>query len=264
MWIEGQFCVIAGPCVIEDEQLCFEIASNLKCICEKLGFTYIFKASFDKANRSSLSSPRGPGLIDGLRVLETVRSHFGIRVTTDIHEPWQAAQVASSIDLIQIPAFLCRQTDLIVAAGKTGLPVNIKKGQFMAPWDMSAAIEKAREAGARTVLVTERGTTFGYNQVVVDMRSLVYLKHLRQRVIFDASHSTQLGPRPLNDALTEAQFIAPLARAAVAVGIDGIFFETHPNPDRALSDGARSLPLSEVDSLLHTLAGIRDVVSSSN
>ncbi len=260
MWLEDRFCVIAGPCAVEQEQICFEIAAHVKRICAELGFTYVFKASFDKANRSSLHSARGPGLDEGLRILKAVRTQVGVLTTTDLHEPWQAEQVASAVDLIQIPAFLCRQTDLITAAGRTGLPVNIKKGQFMAPWDMLMVVEKARAAGAKAVFITERGTTFGYNQVVVDMRSLVYLKSAQQRVIFDATHSTQLSPHPEDDCASESRFIAPLARAAVATGIDGVFFETHPEPARALSDGTRALPLAEVHTLLRSLASVRDAL----
>jgi len=262
MWMDDAFCVIAGPCAVESLETCLEVASTLKDICDQLGFVYVFKASFDKANRSSLHSPRGPGITDGMSILAQVHSQLDVRITTDIHEAWQAQVVAPVVDLLQIPAFLCRQTDLLAAAGRTTLPTNIKKGQFMAPWDMLAAVEKVKEAGSETVFVTERGTTFGYNQVVVDMRSLVYLKRAAQRVIFDATHSTQLAPLSTYQGPSEPEYIAPLARAAVAMNIDGVFFETHPNPQIALSDGSRALPLSQVESLLKSLAVVRAATSA--
>ena len=227
---------------------------------EKAGFTYVFKSSFDKANRTSLSSFRGPGLEKGLEWLAEVRTRVGVPVTTDIHEPRQAEPVAEVVDLIQIPAFLCRQTDLILAAARTGKPINIKKGQFMAPWDMRYAVEKARAGGAEGVLLTERGTTFGYRNLVVDMRSLVIMRSLGVPVIFDATHSVQLPGGGEGASGGDRRFAFPLARAAVACGVDGVFMEVHPDPDRALCDGPNSLPLAEVPKILEVLRDLREVL----
>ncbi|QJA06932.1 3-deoxy-8-phosphooctulonate synthase [Thermosulfurimonas marina] len=254
--------LIAGPCVLESLELALEVASVLKEAAEKAGFFYVFKSSFDKANRTSLSSFRGPGLKQGLFWLSEVKQKVGVPVTTDIHEPWQAEQVAEVVDLLQIPAFLCRQTDLLLAAGRTGRPVNLKKGQFVSPWDMRYAVEKVRAGGSEKILLTERGTTFGYRNLVVDMRSLVIMRELGVPVIFDATHSVQLPGGAEGASGGDRRFVFPLARAAMACGVDGIFMEVHPEPDRALCDGPNSLPLAEVPTILKTLSKIREVLVS--
>ena len=253
--------VIAGPCVIEDKGTVFEVARAVKELQSLYPeHTFIFKASFDKANRSSLDSFRGPGLERGLEVLKEVKEELGLPVTTDIHEPWQAEKVAEVADVIQIPAFLCRQTDLLVAAAGTGKTVNIKKGQFMAPWDMENAVEKVRRSGGREVWVTERGTTFGYNNLVVDFRSIPVMEEFADKVVFDATHSVQR-PGGLGRASGgDRRFVPYLARAAVAVGADGLFFETHPNPDRALSDGPNMVPLNGFRELIGKLIKLKSCV----
>ena len=249
--------LIAGPCVLESEELALSVASLLADLAARLPVNVVFKGSFDKANRSSRDSYRGPGEVEGLRILAKVRERFGLPVTTDVHDPRQAVAVAPGVDLLQIPAFLCRQTDLLVAAGETGVPVNIKKGQFMAPWDMRNAVEKVSSTGNANVLVTERGTTFGYNNLVVDFRGLPAIRESVCPVIFDATHSVQLPGGAGNVSSGERKYVAPLARAAVAAGVDGVFLEIHPDPDRALSDGPNSLPLADVEPLLRTLLAIR-------
>jgi 2-dehydro-3-deoxyphosphooctonate aldolase (KDO 8-P synthase) len=249
--------LIAGPCVLESEELALSVASFLADLAARLHVNVVFKGSFDKANRSSRASYRGPGQAEGLRILAEVRRRHGLPVTTDVHDPRQAREVGPRVDLLQIPAFLCRQTDLLVAAGETGVPVNIKKGQFMAPWDMRNAVEKVFSTGNGNVLVTERGTTFGYNNLVVDFRGLPAIRESICPVIFDATHSVQLPGGAGNASSGERKYIAPLARAAVAAGVDGVFLEIHPDPDRALSDGPNSLPLADVERLLRTLLAIR-------
>ncbi len=252
--------LIAGPCVLESRELAFAVAKHLSSLASRLSFPVIFKGSFDKANRSSVRSYRGPGEREGLKILADVKKRFGLPVTTDIHEPRQAASAAEVVDLLQIPAFLCRQTDLIVAAGETGLPVNIKKGQFMAPWDMANAVEKVVAAGNRAVLVTERGTSFGYNNLVVDFRGIPAIRETICPAIFDATHSVQL-PGGAGDASSgDRRFIVPLARAAMAVGADGLFLEVHPDPGRALSDGPNSLSLRDVEPLVRSMLAIRAAV----
>jgi 2-dehydro-3-deoxyphosphooctonate aldolase (KDO 8-P synthase) len=248
---------IMGPCVLESEALAFETEKFLSELAARLSINVVFKGSFDKANRSSAASFRGPGAGEGLRILREVRERYGLPVTTDIHDPGQAEEAARSVDLIQIPAFLCRQTDLLLAAGATGIPVNVKKGQFMAPWDMGNAVEKVLSAGNRNVLVTERGTTFGYNNLVVDFRGLPRMRDSYCPVVFDATHSVQLPGGAGSASSGERRFVAPLARAAVAAGVDGVFLEVHPDPGRALSDGPNSLPLAEVESLVASLLAIR-------
>ncbi|WP_457567019.1 3-deoxy-8-phosphooctulonate synthase [Desulfurobacterium sp.] len=246
--------LIAGPCVIETEEILFKVAEVVK-ETQKLfpECKVIFKASFDKANRSSIRSYRGPGLDKGLRMLEKVKETFGLPVLTDIHESYQAEPVGSVVDYIQIPAFLCRQTDLLVAAAKTGKPVNVKKGQFMAPWDMENVVEKLRESGAKEIFLTERGTTFGYNNLVVDFRSVPIMKSFGVPVIFDATHSVQK-PGGLGSASGgDREFVPYLAKAAVAVGADGLFFETHPDPETALSDGPNMVPLKDFPLLVEEL-----------
>jgi 2-dehydro-3-deoxyphosphooctonate aldolase (KDO 8-P synthase) len=251
--------LIAGPCVIESEALCLAIATRLKTMGEELGLPVIFKASFDKANRTSVSGFRGHGLEEGLRVLEKVRRETGLPVLTDVHLPDQVKPVAEVVDMLQTPAFLARQTDLITAAAASGRPVNIKKAQFMAPGDMQAVLGKARAAAGSdggTIMLCERGSSFGYNNLVVDMRGLVIMRDMGCPVVFDATHSVQLPGGGGDRSLGQRQFVAPLARAAMAVGIDGIFMETHPDPDQALSDGPNMVPLSELPSLMRQLIAI--------
>lgn len=253
---------IAGPCVIETEDLTLEIASFLADLAHHRGFSIVFKASFDKANRTSLHSFRGPGLAEGLRILDRVRRQTGLPVTTDIHEPSQAQPAGEVCDLLQIPAFLCRQTDLLVAAARTGKPVHVKKGQFLAPWDMQFVVEKLRNAGCQNILVGERGTFFGYGRLVNDMRSIPILHQLDVPVIFDATHSVQEPGAQAGRSGGDRRMVAPLARAAVAAGADGVFFETHPRPEEALSDGPNMVPLAELPRLMETLRDLRQWVVS--
>ncbi|MEK7283507.1 MAG: 3-deoxy-8-phosphooctulonate synthase [Acidobacteriota bacterium] len=251
---------IAGPCVIESERHVLRMARALSRAAADAGVPFIFKSSFDKANRSSVGSFRGPGLLEGLRILKAVKSEVGVPVLSDIHEPSQAGPAAEVLDILQIPAFLCRQTDLLVAAGRTGRPVNIKKGQFLSPWEIRNAVDKVRSTGNERVLVTERGAAFGYQNLVVDYRSLVVMKESGCPVVMDATHSVQhpggLGDRSGGDA----RFIPCLARAAAAVGIDALFCEVHDDPKAAKSDGPNSLPLSAVGPLLRQVVAIDAVV----
>ena len=255
------FTLIAGPCVIESRDLALMLARELKAICEPLGIRYVFKASFDKANRSSGGSFRGPGMQEGLAVLAEIRQELGVPVLTDIHESHQAATVAAVVDILQIPAFLCRQTDLLLAAAEavrgTDKVINVKKGQFLAPWDMQQVVTKLQQAGAERIWLTERGSSFGYNTLVVDYRSLPQLRELGCPVIFDATHSVQQPGGRGTSSGGQRQFVAPLARAAVAVGVDGLFMEVHPDPDQALSDGPNMVPLHRVQPLLEQLIGLR-------
>ncbi len=256
-----RFLVIAGPCLLEDDQLNVAVAEHIADVARRLDVAAVFKASFDKANRTSLSSPRGPGLEAGAARLATVRSETGLPVLTDVHEPAQAPALAAAVDAIQIPAFLCRQTDLLTAAGATGLPVNIKKGQWLAPEDMRHPVEKVRSAGAASVSVTERGTAFGYGRWIVDMRSFAIMRELCGcPALFDATHSVQLPGGAAGGAASggEPRWIETLARAAVAAGADGLFVETHPNPTSAPSDGANMLPLERLESLLKGLLAVRE------
>jgi 2-dehydro-3-deoxyphosphooctonate aldolase (KDO 8-P synthase) len=251
--------LIAGPCVIESEALCLSIATSLKAMGEELGVAVIFKASFDKANRTSVNGFRGHGLEEGLRVLEKVRRETGLPVLTDVHLPDQVKSVAEVVDMLQTPAFLARQTDLITTAAASGRPVNIKKAQFMAPGDMQAVLGKARAAAGAdggTIMLCERGSSFGYNNLVVDMRSLVIMREMGCPVVFDATHSVQLPGGGGDRSLGQRQFVAPLARAAVAVGVDGLFMETHPDPDSALSDGPNMVPLDALPGLMRQLVAI--------
>lgn len=254
------FILIAGPCVIESEEMVFEIASEMKKIAERFEVDYYFKASFDKANRTSLSSYRGPGIDEGLRILKKVKEKYGLKVCTDIHEPWQAQEVAKVADIIQIPAFLCRQTDLLVAAAKTGKCVNIKKAQFLAPWDMKNALEKVRQSGNDNILLCERGTSFGYNNLVVDMTSILEMKKNHVPVIFDATHSVQKPGGNGSSTGGNREYVEYLAKAAVAVGADGVFMEVHQEPDKALSDGANSLKLSDAEIILRRILDVYKVV----
>lgn len=245
--------LIAGPCVIESEELCLSVARSLKKTCERLGVLYIFKASYDKANRTSAKSFRGPGLDQGLAVLAKVRAAVGVPVLTDVHSEAQVERAAEVADILQIPAFLCRQTDLIAAAVRTGKIVNLKKGQFLSPQEMGQVAAKAKNAGGKKILLTERGTTFGYNNLVADMRSIPIMRGFGWPVIFDATHSVQL-PGGGGDRSGGQRELAPvLARCAVAAGASGIFIETHPEPDRALSDGPNMIPLAEMPKLLKSL-----------
>ena len=247
------FFLIAGPCVIESEEHALGVAARLREITSALDVPFIFKASFDKANRTSIRSFRGPGLDRGLEILGRIRRELGVAVTSDVHEAGQVGPAAEVLDLLQIPAFLCRQTDLIVAAAATGRPVNIKKGQFLAPGDLVHAVEKARSTGNGDLLVTERGTSFGYNNLVVDFRSLPRLRKLGVPVVFDATHSVQLPGGAGGSSSGESGFVPYLARAAVAVGVDGLFMEVHPEPERALSDGANALRIDLLKGMLTQL-----------
>jgi 2-dehydro-3-deoxyphosphooctonate aldolase (KDO 8-P synthase) len=242
--------VIAGPCVIESAELCLSIARHVKGICDNLGLNYIFKASFDKANRSSNSSFRGPGLTDGLVVLERVKHELGVQVLTDVHETDQVPVAAKVVDVLQVPAFLARQTDLLIACGQSGRAVNIKKGQFMSPQEMGNAVEKVRSAGGKTIFLTERGTFFGYNRLVNDFTGLSVMKQFGCPVVFDITHSTQQPAGLGNQSGGNPQFSPLLARAAVAAGVDGLFLECHPDPKNAKSDAATMLKLDDVEPLL--------------
>jgi len=253
--------IIAGPCAIESYESCLRHATRLSEITSRAKLPFIFKSSFDKANRTSHTSYRGPGLIEGLEILARVKRETGVAVLTDIHEPAQAAAAAKVVDVIQIPALLSRQSDLIEAAAKTGCAINIKKGQFLAPWDMKAAVTKAENAGTRKIILTERGFSFGYNNLVSDMRSLVIMRSFGYPVVFDATHSAQLPGAGAGGERSGGQreFVAPLARAAVAVGIDGLFMEVHEDPDHALSDGPNSYRLDELPALLDQLKQIHQL-----
>ncbi len=245
--------LIAGPCVIESEALCLEIARKLKKTAQKLKLPFVFKASFDKANRTSGNSFRGPGLEEGLDILDRVRSKVGVPVLTDVHDLTQAYMAAEFVDILQIPALLCRQTDLIDAAAITGKIINIKKGQFLAPEDMKNVIQKAEASGSKRILVTERGTSFGYHNLVADMRSIPIMKDFGYPVVFDATHSVQLPGGAGSKSSGQREFAPVLARCAVAAGASGLFFETHPDPDKALSDGPNMVPLDAMPKLLASL-----------
>ena len=263
------FTLIAGPCVIENRDLVLQVAEQVKTITDRLGIRYVFKASFDKANRSSGKSFRGPGPDEGLKILQEVGQSFGVPVLTDIHESHQAAAAAQAVDVLQIPAFLCRQSDLLEAAAQavagTNKVVNVKKGQFLAPWDMAQVVSKMAEFGLEPasgrLWLTERGTSFGYNTLVVDYRSFPQLQALGCPVIFDATHAVQQPGGRGTSTGGQREFVAPLARAAVAVGVDGLFMETHPDPDNALSDGPNMVPLHRLEALLRQLLALRQVVA---
>jgi len=252
--------LIAGPCVIEDEDTVLETARRLKEISERLHIPLIFKSSYDKANRTSLKGFRGPGLKKGLKILQAVKEKYGLLILSDVHSIEEVKPAAEVLDVLQIPAFLCRQTDLILEASKTGKPVNIKKGQFLAPWDVKNIIEKFTSTGNEKLLLTERGTSFGYNNLVVDMRGIVIMRSFGYPVIFDATHSVQLPGGQGTSSGGQREFAPYLAKAAVAVGIDGLFMEVHPTPDKALCDGPNMIPLSEVEDLLTILLKIQQVV----
>jgi 2-dehydro-3-deoxyphosphooctonate aldolase (KDO 8-P synthase) len=252
--------LVAGPCVIEEEFLTLRIAGFLRNLADDLGIGLVFKASFDKANRTSLSSFRGPGPEEGLRILAKVKSEFGLSLISDVHDISQLAPAAEVLDILQIPAFLSRQTDLLVAAGKTGKAVNVKKGQFLAPWDMRNAVEKIRATGNERILLTERGASFGYNNLVVDMRSPVIMRETGAPVIFDATHSVQLPGGSGTSSGGQRQFVGALSRAAAAVGIDGLFWEVHEDPEKALCDGPNSLYLRDLRGMLEEIMAIDRVV----
>jgi 2-dehydro-3-deoxyphosphooctonate aldolase (KDO 8-P synthase) len=249
----GPLAFFGGTCVIEGRDSALRHAAAIKAIADRLGVPFVYKSSFDKANRTSLGSPRGPGLDEGLKILAEVKREIGVPVVTDVHEMAQVAAVAEVADLLQTPAFLCRQTDFLLAVARAGKPVNVKKGQFLAPWDVGPLLEKVASTGNRDLLVTERGASFGYNNLVADMRSLAVLGELGYPVVYDAGHSVQLPGGQGGASGGQRQFIRPLARAAVAVGIDAVFLETHEDPDRALSDGPNSYPLAELPALLAEL-----------
>jgi 2-dehydro-3-deoxyphosphooctonate aldolase (KDO 8-P synthase) len=257
------FFLISGPCVIESEQLAIDTAGALKALCASLGVPFIYKSSFDKANRSSSSSFRGPGIVEGLRILSEVKRQIGVPVLTDVHEDTPLDEVASVVDVLQTPAFLCRQTNFIQAVARAGKPVNIKKGQFLAPWDMKHVAEKAKAAGNQHIMVCERGVSFGYNTLISDMRGLVVMRETGCPVVFDATHSVQQPGGLGGKSGGQREFVPVLARAAMAAGVAGIFMETHPDPDKALSDGPNAWPLDKMTSLLSTLKRIDDTVKAT-
>ena len=260
---EHPFFLIAGPCVIESEQLAIDTSGILKEICSRLEIPLIYKSSFDKANRTSGSSFRGPGVGEGLRILAEVKRQVGVPVLTDVHEDTDIAAVATVVDVMQTPAFLCRQTNFILRVASAGLPVNVKKGQFLSPWEMSNVVEKARSTGNTQIMVCERGASFGYNNLVSDMRSLAVMRETGCPVVFDATHSVQLPGGQGGSSGGQREFVPVLARAAVAVGVAGLFMETHPDPDRALSDGPNAWPLGQIEELLATLKEL-DAVSKQS
>jgi len=256
----GPFFLISGPCVIEDEAKTLEIAHFLRQMSEELGLPVIFKTSYDKANRTSLDSYRGPGIRKGLEIIRKVKEETGLPVLSDVHNTGEIEQVTGILDVIQIPAFLCRQTDLLIAAAQTGIPINIKKGQFLSPYEIGPAIEKVASTGNHSIMVTERGSSFGYNNLVVDIRSIAIMKKFGFPVVFDATHSVQLPGGEGTRSGGQREFVSYLSRAAVAAGADGIFIEIHADPDSALCDGPNSLPLDEVRPLLKTLKEIHGLV----
>ena len=260
----SEIFLIAGPCVIESEDLVMYVASKMKEITDKLGIKYIFKASFDKANRSSIKSFRGPGLEKGLEILSRVKSKYNLPIATDIHEPWQCKEASAVIDVLQIPAFLCRQTDLLIAAAETGRAVNIKKGQFLAPWDMKNVIKKFEEIGNPNIMLCERGSTFGYNNLVVDMRSLLEMRKLGYPIVFDATHSVQIPGGQGETTGGNREYVYPLMRSAVSMGVDGIFAEVHPDPDNAKSDGPNMLKLDSMEDILVSVKKLDSIVKTNN
>lgn len=260
---DGRLTIIAGPCVVESEEHALFMASEIRAACERVGLGLVYKSSFDKANRSSIESFRGQGMDFGLEILAKVKSEIGVPVITDIHEPWQAEKTAEVADILQIPAFLCRQTDLLVAAAKTGKAVNVKKGQFLAPWDAKNIVDKLQAAGSEKVLLTERGASFGYNNLVVDLRSFPIMRGFGVPVVFDVTHSLQL-PGGLGKATGgQSEYIENFARAGVACGVDAVFMEVHDNPAKAPSDGPNQLPLSRLEKLLVKLKQIHNIASEA-
>ncbi len=260
---EGQpLALLAGPCVIESEDFTLKMAEEIKKVCDRLNVNLIFKSSFDKANRTSISSFRGQAMEKGLTILNRVKQEVGVPVVTDIHESYQAAPVAEVADLLQIPAFLCRQTDLLLAAAATGKAINVKKGQFLAPWDMKNVVKKLEDGGAKNILLTERGTSFGYNALVVDFRGLPQMREFGYPVVFDATHSVQMPGGQGNTSGGQREFVPYLARAAAAIGIDALFMEVHENPDQALSDGPNMVPLNKLEDVLTQIVRIRESLNS--
>lgn len=255
-----RFTLIAGPCVIESEELVMEVAGKLKEITDRLGINFVFKSSFDKANRSSIHGYRGPGIEEGLRILKKVKDTYNVPVVTDVHEAWQCEKLAEVVDIIQIPAFLCRQTDLLIAAAATGLPVNVKKGQFLAPWDMKNVVTKMEESGNNNVMLCERGSTFGYNNMVVDMRAFMEMRQFGYPVVFDVTHAVQKPGGNGDSTGGNREYVYPLMRAGLAIGVDAIFAEVHPNPDCAKSDGPNMLKLDDVEEILKMAIKIDDLV----
>jgi 2-dehydro-3-deoxyphosphooctonate aldolase (KDO 8-P synthase) len=255
------FLLIAGPCVLESEEMAMEVAGTLKEVCARLGMSYVFKTSFDKANRTSLDSYRGPGIDKGLEIMARVREAIGVPIISDVHDVAQVEQAAAVLDILQIPAFLCRQTDLLVAASKSGKPISLKKGQFLSPWDMKHAVSKIKWSGNRNLLLTERGAMLGYNNLVVDMRAFPVMRSMGCPVIYDATHSVQLPGGAGDSSDGQREFIPFLARAAVAAGIDGLFMEVHPDPDNSLCDGPNSWPLDEIEPLLESIMAIHRAVA---
>ncbi len=260
--LDRPFFLIAGPCAIESEQLALDTASQLKDITSRLGIPFIYKSSFDKANRSSIDSYRGPGMEEGLRILQKVKDEIGVPVLTDVHEDTDIQAVAEVVDVLQTPAFLCRQTNYITRVASAGLPVNIKKGQFLSPWEMKNVSNKARSTGNEQIMVCERGASFGYNNLVSDMRSLAVMRDTGCPVVFDGTHSVQLPGGQGDSSGGQREFIPVLARAAIAVGISGLFMETHPNPDQAKSDGPNAWPLHLMETLLTQLKNIDEAVKA--
>lgn len=254
--------LISGPCVIENDEMVMNIASELKKLTDELEVAFYFKASFDKANRTSVDSYRGPGIEDGVAILKKVKEEVGVKICTDIHEPWQAKKAAEVADIIQIPAFLCRQTDLLLAAGETGKIINIKKAQFLAPWDMGNVIRKVESTGNKNIMLCERGTSFGYNNLVVDMTSIPEMRKFGYPVVFDATHSVQKPGSNGTSTGGNRDYVPYLVKAAVAAGVDGLFMEVHPEPEKALSDGANSLNLADVRELLSALIKIQEIVKN--
>lgn len=261
--LDQPFFLMAGPCVIESEQMAMDTAGELKQICEALSIPFIYKSSFDKANRSSSASYRGPGIEAGLAILQKVRDQLSVPVVTDVHEDTPLEEVASVVDVLQTPAFLCRQTNFIQNVASQQKPVNIKKGQFLSPWDMQQVVNKALETGNRQIMVCERGASFGYNNLVSDMRSLAVMRNTNCPVVFDATHSVQLPGGQGSSSGGQREFVPVLARAAVAAGVSGLFMETHPNPEKALSDGPNAWPLAQMQSLLKVLMSIDKACKSS-
>ena len=257
---DGRLVFIAGPCVIESRQMALDLAKRLSALARRLGVKYVFKASFDKANRTSVESFRGPGLDKGLEILEEIRRKFDVPVLTDVHEPWQCKPVAEVCDILQIPAFLARQTDLVVAAGETGAVVNVKKGQFMAPEDMAQVCRKIESTGNRRIVLCERGSSFGYRNLVADMRSLLIMRELGYPVVMDATHAVQRPGGLGNGSGGDGKYAPALARAAVATGVDGVFMETHVNPKAAKSDAANAIRFADVEKLWKVLIEINDIV----
>jgi 2-dehydro-3-deoxyphosphooctonate aldolase (KDO 8-P synthase) len=256
--------LLGGPCVIESEDFTLKMAESIRKVCDRLNISFVFKSSFDKANRTSINSFRGQSMESGLKILQRVKDEIGVPVVTDIHESYQASIVAEVADILQIPAFLCRQTDLLMAAAATGKTINIKKGQFLAPWDMNNVVRKLEACGAKNILLTERGTSFGYNTLVVDFRSLPQMRELGYPVVFDATHSVQMPGGGGDKSGGQRHFVPYLAKAAAAVGIDALFMEVHENPDEALSDGPNMIPLAQLEEVLKQIISIHNTVKISH